>query len=365
MARRPDLGYFADGKDLLDPATYTGATAPFGKATDLPASAYRSLEFALLEDEAIWTRDWITIGMTSDIPSAGDILPFTVGNHGIHVQRMADGSLEGRFNNAQHGGCRFVPVQCQGGTKTKCSFTSCGYSRDRDAIPAAEGGYGVPAMHQYLGLRPERLLRISVAELFGMILVNIDGPDRKFPFDDRLSNHFESALRGKLDQIDERWVEFDSNWKSLAAALAASDRKPDAVFDTAFAIRRPGRAGGEISILWLFPNAVVISTPVAAALIVLQQTAIERTLGRIYMLAAPQAIASASVASMLMDEISASAAIASSHHQQLAHSADCSEPIQRIPAAYWAQTTLVQRLIDLPRQDHATPMFQSPRHYAI
>lgn len=365
MARRPDLGYFADGKDLLDPATYAEAMAPFGEARTLPAAAYRSLEFALLEDEAIWTRDWIAIGMASDIPENGDILPFTVGNHGIHVQRMADGTLEGRFNNAQHGGCRFVPVQCQGGTKTKCSFTSCGYSRDRDAIPAAEGGYGVPAMHQYLGLRPERLLRVSVAELLGVILVNVDGRDRQFPCDERLSGMVESALAGRSAKIGKQWKEFDCNWKTLAAALALSDGLPDAELKNALAVNRVSASGDRLSALWLFPNAVILATEHVSCLLVLQQTALERTLCRIYSLGTHQTSAGISAAAMLLDEIDTAAAAAVATQKQLAHVTDTAGTLQRDITGYWAQTTLVHRLMDMPRKVHAAPMFQSTRHYAI
>jgi hypothetical protein len=360
MARRPDLGYFADGKDLLDPATYAEATAAFGEAKTLPATAFRALEFALLEDEAIWTRDWIAIGMSSDIPSDGDIMPFTAGNHGIHVQRMADGTLEGRFNNAQHGGCRFVPVQCQGGTKTKCSFSSCGYSRDRDAIPAAEGGYGVPAMHQYLGLRPERLLRVSVAELHGMILVNVDGPDKTLGFDASLSRHVEAALAGRPGRIDKRWMEFDCNWKTLAVALAASDGMPDTM-PGALASQRLSASGERLSALWLFPNVVILSTEHASCLLVLQQTALERTLARIYSLGSQHGTSTP----MLLDEVAAAAARAVAAQKLLAHATPADAAIQRDPVGYWMQTTLVRRLIDMPRQVHAAPMFQSTRHYAI
>ncbi|SFU19040.1 hypothetical protein [Mesorhizobium sp. YR577] len=368
MARRPDLGYFADGKNLLDPAIYAQATAPFGQATNLPVAAYRSLEFALLEDEAVWTRDWIAIGKSSDIPSSGDILPFTVGNHGIHVQRMADGSLEGRFNNAQHGGCRFVPVQCQGGTKTKCSFTSCGYSRDGDAIRATEGGHGVPAMHQYLGLRPERLLRVSVSELHGMILVNVDGPDKCLPPDAGVNGHIRSALSDKLDLTGKRWMEFDCNWKLLAQVLAATEEGVSATHHNAITTRRTLSSGEVLSALWLFPNVVIVSAGSAACLMVLQQTAIERTLCRVYIHGTSQSVRSDSKSAMLLAEVSAAAERAVSAQKALSqpnHPPADFDPLQRDTVAYWGQAMLVRRLMDLPSADHAAPMFQSTRHYAI
>lgn len=115
MARRPQLGYFEGGTDLCASETYADSVAPTGPVSLLPMAAYRSLNFAYLEDERVWTRDWVCIGTERDIPRPGDLLPYTLGNHGIHVQRQQDGSLRGAFNSAQHGGCRVVPLQCQGG----------------------------------------------------------------------------------------------------------------------------------------------------------------------------------------------------------------------------------------------------------
>ena len=154
MTMRPDLDYVDEGVDLQDPTLYKPSRGRFGKASILTPIAYRSKVFADLEDEKIWTRSWICIGSDRDIPNVGDLLPYTVGNHGVHVQRGKDG-LTGRYNLAQHGGCRFVPAQCQTGSKTKCSYTSCGYSRDRGVIAADELGDDTPTMRQYLGYRPE------------------------------------------------------------------------------------------------------------------------------------------------------------------------------------------------------------------
>ena len=128
MNLHPELGYFDEGLDFVEAKIYSDVIRPFGQAHTLPHAAYRSKVFADLEDEKIWTRTWVCIGTQQEIPDEGDILPFTVGNHGIHVQRVKDGKLVGRFNKAQHGGCRSVPLQCQTGNKTKCSFTSCGYN---------------------------------------------------------------------------------------------------------------------------------------------------------------------------------------------------------------------------------------------
>ncbi|CAN0593619.1 unnamed protein product, partial [Ectocarpus sp. 12 AP-2014] len=174
MVRRPDLGYSDEGITFSDPHAFESVCLPFGKATGLPRAAYRSLQFLYLEDEAVWTREWVPVGTAHEIPDEGDILPFTLGYHGVHVQRMSGATLEARFNMAQHGGCRVVPTQCQQGKRTSCSFTSCGYSRDRGPISKSEDQDDTRTMYQYLGLRPERLHPVHVAQVGPLLFLNID-----------------------------------------------------------------------------------------------------------------------------------------------------------------------------------------------
>jgi hypothetical protein len=174
MKWHPSLGYFDEGFDLTAPDVFEAARQTFGQARVLHPVAYRSKAFADLEDEKIWTRDWVCVGVHERIPGHGDLLSYTVGNHGIHVQRDDKGQLQGRFNKAQHGGCRAIPLQCQTGKKTKCSFTSCGYSRDRDVISAAELNDSTAVMGQYLGFNPAKLVSIKVHTWGPFVFVNLD-----------------------------------------------------------------------------------------------------------------------------------------------------------------------------------------------
>lgn len=369
MARRPDLGYFEQGKNLLDSDTYAPALRSFGEAEELPEFAFGALTFALLEDEAIWTREWVCIGTVADIPGVGDVLPFTVGNHGIHVQRMPDGTLEGRFNNAQHGGCRFVPVQCQGGTKTKCSFTSCGYSRDRDAIAAGDD-QSTGAMHQYLGLRPERLLKISVATIGQLILVNVDGPGIKFAPPPAVSDALLRSVLPGAACTGKRWLEYDCNWKQMGEALVSSqDATVDLLPGTVIA-RQPAECGQPMTAVWFFPNAVILSSAAGYAVVVLQQTALRKVLCRVRCFSLDTVDGGEGAGDLFLrviDEKARKMALRQSSMQQRTEHPDAAsgQALQRDVIGYWAQTTLIERVLKLPTRNHETPMFQSTRHYSI
>lgn len=363
MLHRPDLGFHDEGQDLSSTAFYAKALGRFGEAQVLPPTAFRSIQFSLLEDEVIWTRDWIAIGTMDDIPNDGDLLPFTVGTHGIHVQRVG-GELKARFNKAQHGGCRAIPLQCQTGKKTKCSFTSCGYSRDRDAIPARDLGNDTPEMQQYLGLRPERLLTAHVGTFGPLILVNLDlDPARN-----------EAALR-KLDNAGNIWgtkrnrsvagkLEFPANWKLLGQHLAAGEGISESDDGSWFLAR--GFVGGKAAhIAWLFPNLVLMSMAESTCAIVLQQTAIGQTLCRYFVYGS----AEGNLFDFWSREIERRAGNAAADHAATVRwgtdfrpeTKGAALPLQDSPQGLWMQRMLARRAGHVSNGQIPQPIFQQVR----
>lgn len=227
MKWHPSLGYFDEGFDLAAPQLFEPARQEFGRAQVLHPVTYRSKAFADLEDEKIWTRAWVCVGIHERIPGHGDLLPYTVGNHGIHVQRDDKGQLQGRFNKAQHGGCRAIPLQCQTGKKTKCSYTSCGYSRDRDIIYAAELNDSVAAMGQYLGFNPAKLVPIKVETWGPFVFVNLDAEARPLIEQfDGLTNTIGRRLSADHRHIGRHDIESVANWKVVGKNFLKRSHPP-------------------------------------------------------------------------------------------------------------------------------------------
>ncbi len=298
MVYHPDLGYVENGVDFTDTSLYKTATRDFGKATILPVFSYQSKVFSDLEDEKLWTRRWIAIGTTHQIPNTGDLLPFTVGRHGLHVQRQEDGSLIGRFNKAQHGGCRAIPLQCQTGKKTKCSFTSCGYSRDRHAIRVEEIGENTPTMYQYLGLIPERLLPVKVETLGPFIFVNLD-PDSASLVDEYgvLPESLDINRITNLKMQSDQWFECQSNWKlagrafydseNINQSLAIKEYSQHKTYFHASDLSVPelenqtNNSPTKVNIYWLFPNLLIVDTSSHIFSAILQPTSMRESLLRI------------------------------------------------------------------------------------
>jgi len=219
MTWQPMLGFRAGGVDLEDPAHYRDVLA--GAAAFLPAFAYDSAVFARLEDEKIWTRAWVPMGAPARIPRAGDLLPHTVGEHGVHLRRLADGTVQGYFNFAQHGGCRFVPRQCQTGTKTHCFYTSCGHSRDRDVIPANPDGSEPPEMYMYVGINPLKQRPVRTAMAGPVAFVCLDPAESATGADAGDPPSVDGYLTGATIPVAHWTAEAGFNWK---LAFTAAER---------------------------------------------------------------------------------------------------------------------------------------------
>lgn len=252
----------------IGPAGSSPVSETARTATGLARAAIESPRFAQREDQEIWAEGWVCVGTTAALAKSGDILPYTLGDQGIHIARGEEGRLLGRFNKAPHGGCRFVPLQCQTGTKTKCTFTSCGYSRDRGVMNETDE----VATHQYLGLRPERLVPVPVYTQGRLIFVNLgEQIALPAPF---LAEH---ALLQTGTVHKEIWCEYGLNWKELPARLFGSAEAQDhgewlqaniQIYDESIELR------------WMFPNLVLLLAENSACALVAQPTALRLTMIR-------------------------------------------------------------------------------------
>ena len=290
---QPELGFFDEEANLTDPRTYAATTRPFGEAHALPPVVYRSKIFSELENEKIWTRGWVPIGLAQQIPNPGDLLPFTLGFHGVHAQRTMDGRIEARFNRHQHGGCRFVPEQCRTGKQTKCTISSCNYTRDAPVLPGRENGDDTPEMYKFVGINPDKLIPVRFEEWGPFIFVNLDPADEQ-PLIDVLPDAlkpFGQADNCLLTLVDHWWMDFKCNWKTFGAAFVEAGTMADAQVKplvgnaiTSVADRAAmglGEGAPRVEMTWMFPNLLLACNGADVLVVVLQSTGMENTLARV------------------------------------------------------------------------------------
>lgn len=295
--QNPEMGYADEGMNLGSATTYQSARQKFGDAAMLPPVAYRSKVFLEIENEKMWTRSWTVIGLQQQIPNVGDLLPYTLGFQGVHVQRERDGSLAARMNRHAHAGCRFVPVQCRTGEQTKCPITSCNYTRDGDVLPGGANGENTDDMYQYLGLVPERLAAVKFETCGPFIYINLDPESAPFAHEwGNLASKLDTQRLAKMTLTTKLWLDFGCNWKAMGAAVMAAsrpvanfsdDEEEVADYPVNYAegvLSLPWLRGGMARLYWFFPNMLLAVTETQAAVVLLQTTGMGRTLCRFFLL---------------------------------------------------------------------------------
>lgn len=246
-------------------------TAPTRHRSSEPAA----LADAARENQQIWHRDWVCVGVQQQIPNPGDLLPATVGDLGLHVQRQPGGGLRAAFNALQHGSCWTVPVQCRGGHKVQCPYVSCAFSVDSDAL-AAEHGEPTRPMRQFVGPSPQRLATVPAVHIGPLIFLNVAGESPT-----TLYVQTAAALRGfpvdleALTYLTRLWLRLDCSWQRadmrVLAGLGGSALSAGWQEDTLEQL--PAILDDSRPVLQVvFPNLLLVALPNHVAAIVLKPT---------------------------------------------------------------------------------------------
>ncbi|SEF66091.1 aromatic ring-hydroxylating oxygenase subunit alpha [Marinobacterium lutimaris] len=72
----------------------------------LPAPLYNDPHMFRLDMEEIFQKEWLFVGMTSEIPSRGDYFTVEIGQNPVLIVRDADGSVNAFHNTCRHRGSR-------------------------------------------------------------------------------------------------------------------------------------------------------------------------------------------------------------------------------------------------------------------
>ncbi len=188
------------------------ATLPLSEATAMPTEMYTSEEIRKLEQERIFSRQWLCAGRVNPLINAGDYLTYAICEQPVVVIRQEDGSIRA-FANV----CRHRLMQLVEGTGTcpnkriVCPYHAWTYSIDGQCL-------GAPHMRERSGFSSAeyslQAIRCEVWE--GWIYVTLD-PDIE-PVASTLSelrnlvSDYNMADYVQIVQQDHVW---DTNWKLL------------------------------------------------------------------------------------------------------------------------------------------------------
>ena len=119
-----------DMTDWTDESAWAGTRAPLRQSTGLNPSAYVDERFFALEQELVFERAWVTVGVAGEVAVPGRMLVRQVGQKSIVITRGDDGELRGFLNSCRHRGTELAEADCDIGGTIRCPYHRWGYGTD-------------------------------------------------------------------------------------------------------------------------------------------------------------------------------------------------------------------------------------------
>ena len=181
---------------------------------------YIDPEVFQLEMERLWSRTWIYVGHTSQVPQAGDFITVDIAAKPLILVRQADGSVRLLMNRCAHKGTKLVYDFAGNTGKTlRCPYHAWTYRLDGTLlnIPLKQGYDGT-------GLRETGLAPVTHEVYRGFVFARLaDGPGLREYFGDSLSSIDNLADRSPEGELEItggclRYLH-NCNWKMFVENL--------------------------------------------------------------------------------------------------------------------------------------------------
>lgn len=187
------------------------AQSTLDEAYTVPPAIYSSEEIARLEQERIFSGEWLCPGLAADIPNPGDYITYSVAGQPIYVIRGRDGSVRSYANVCLHRMMTLLPDRgnCK---RITCPYHGWTYDTDGRVIGAGHMGGRDPEFDK----KGYRLPEIRTELWQGWIYVTLNPQAASVA--QRLAELEPEVARYRLDKYvsvalqDHRW---NTNWKLL------------------------------------------------------------------------------------------------------------------------------------------------------
>jgi phenylpropionate dioxygenase-like ring-hydroxylating dioxygenase large terminal subunit len=196
--------------DLL--ASFAASTAPTAEACTLPPMIYTDPEFFAFERDAIFGREWLCLGRTSQVPNPGDFATVTILDEPLIVVRGKDGAVRVLSAVCQHRG--MLVAEGSGSCSTfKCPYHHWIYGLDGRLL-------GAQSMEQAVGFSKSEhgLPELRTEEWHGFLFVTFDTAEE--PLAPRLAKLEPFLEHFELDRCvgrpeNDRFPSMPWNWKIM------------------------------------------------------------------------------------------------------------------------------------------------------
>jgi choline monooxygenase len=159
----------------LTPSVVERLNRPTGQATGLPPRLYTSPEFFAQEQDYLFERSWVFVGVTDELPEAGTAVPVTVAGKPVVIVRDRQDTLRAFHNVCSHRGTLLVGKRLERRGSLRCPYHSWCYGLDGTlkATPHI-GGHGVHS-HSDLDVAKHGLRPVRCETWHHLIFVNLSG----------------------------------------------------------------------------------------------------------------------------------------------------------------------------------------------
>lgn len=138
----------------------------------VPAGILNDPEVFAWEQERIFSRSWIYLGHTSEIPSPGDYVLRYILNNAFILVRSEDGQVRALLDMCRHRGMRVCRAESGNASHFRCPFHGWTYRNDGTlvGVPAEREAFGEGFRKEAWGLVPIPRLE----EVDGLLFGNLD-----------------------------------------------------------------------------------------------------------------------------------------------------------------------------------------------
>ena len=152
--------------NVLSPADLARLSKPTGEAGGLPRAAYFDPAFLATENERLFARRWVCVGITEDVAAPGSLRPVKAAGKSLILARDLGGAIRVFHNFCRHRGMRLIDDARTGQRVILCPYHSWSYGldgallktphaagidrHDRDSLPRTLPGLA-PVRHHVWG----------------------------------------------------------------------------------------------------------------------------------------------------------------------------------------------------------------------